>query len=66
MAKYFLLIVDSSPDISHLDQLTFVVRYVSEEGGTEERFLKFLPIRSHTESLFNSVISVLTEHRELS
>ncbi len=62
MAKYFSLIVDSSPDISHSDQLTFVVRYVSEEGITEERFLKFLPIRSHTgESLFNSVISVLTE-----
>lgn len=40
----------------------FIVRYVSEEGSTEECFLKFLPISSHTgESLFNSVISVLTE-----
>jgi len=60
MAKYFWIIVDSTPDISHSDQLTFIVRYVSEEGNTEERLLKILPISSHTESLFNSVISVLS------
>lgn len=63
MAKYFSIIVDSTPDISHSDQLTFIVRYVSEDGNTEEHFLKFLHISSHTvESLFNSVISVLTEN----
>lgn len=61
MAKYFSIMI-STPDISHSDQLTFIVRYVSEEGNTEERFLKFLPISSHTgESLFNSVISVVKE-----
>ena len=37
-AKYFSLIVDSTPDLSHIDQLTFVVRYVSQEGKVFERF----------------------------
>lgn len=27
-AKYYSLIVDSTPDVSHVDQLTFVLRYV--------------------------------------
>lgn len=61
-AKYFSLIVDSTPDLSHTDQLTFVVRYVSQEGKIFERFLKFLPIFSHTgESLFDSVLGVLQD-----
>ncbi|XP_056468103.1 zinc finger MYM-type protein 1-like [Gadus chalcogrammus] len=61
-AKYFSLIVDSTPDLSHTDQLTFVVRYVSQEGKIFERFLKFLPIFSHTgESLFDSVTGVLQD-----
>ncbi|KAL1251132.1 hypothetical protein QQF64_018928 [Cirrhinus molitorella] len=62
LAKYFSISVDSTPDISHIDQLTFIVRYLSPEGNIEERFLEFLPITSHTgESLFNSVMSVLIE-----
>ena len=61
-AKYFSLIVDSTPDLSHTDQLTFVERYVSQEGKIFERFLKFLPIFSHTgESLFDSVTGVLQD-----
>lgn len=47
-SKYFAMIVDSTPDLAHIDQLTFVVRYVSEQGQVFERFLKFLPIFSHT------------------
>ncbi|XP_072225704.1 chromobox protein homolog 1-like [Leuresthes tenuis] len=44
MAKYFSITVDSTPDVAHVDQLTFVLRYVSPEGHSRERFLKFLPI----------------------
>ncbi|CAM4446998.1 unnamed protein product [Leuciscus chuanchicus] len=62
LAKYFAISVDFTPDITHVDQLTFILRYVSPEGCIEERFVKFLTIENHTgEALFNSVISVLEE-----
>lgn len=43
-AKYFSLIVDSTPDISHVDQLTLIIRYVGPSGDIVERFLEFIPI----------------------
>lgn len=46
-AKYFSISVDSTPDISHVDQLSFIVRYVSEDGCPVERFLKFIPNCGH-------------------
>lgn len=42
--KYFSKSVDSTPDVSNIDQSTFILRYVSPDGRIEERFLKFLPI----------------------
>ena len=47
-AKYFPIITDSTPDMSHTDQLTFILRYVSEGGNILERFVGFEPIYSHT------------------
>ena len=47
-AKYFSVIVDSTPDLSHVDQLTLIFRFVSEEGKVVERFIGFEPIHSHT------------------
>lgn len=59
-AKYYSLIVDSTPDISHTDQLTFIVRYISPDGQPVERFLGFIPISSHTGSyLENTVLDTL-------
>ena len=46
-AKYFSIILDSTPDISHTDQLTFIVRYINRDGVIQERFLGFLPIEEH-------------------
>ncbi|XP_046752385.1 zinc finger MYM-type protein 1-like [Diprion similis] len=46
-AKYFSMIVDSSPDMSHVDQLTFVIRYVQSDGSPIERFLQFFPNTGH-------------------
>ena len=40
-ARYFSIYVDSTPDISHCDQLTCIVRYVTSTGPVE-RFLKFI------------------------
>ena len=46
-AKYFSISVDSTPDIMHVDQLTLIIRFVLQSGPVE-RFLKFIPIFSHT------------------
>uniref|UniRef100_A0A8C5GFL1 TTF-type domain-containing protein n=1 Tax=Gouania willdenowi TaxID=441366 RepID=A0A8C5GFL1_GOUWI len=61
-AKYFSVIVDSTPDMSHVDQLTFVFRFVSETGKVVERFIGFEPIHSHTgSSLAECVIKMVSD-----
>lgn len=45
-AKYFY----STPDMAHVDQMTFVFRFVSEKGRVVKRFIAFEPIHSHTGS----------------
>lgn len=58
--KYYSIIVDSTPDISHVDQLTFIIRYVKTDGTLVERFLKFLPNVGHkSEDLETVIISIL-------
>lgn len=48
-SMYFSVSVDSTPDISHVDQLTIIIRYVDMVAfAPVERFLTFLPISSHT------------------
>jgi hypothetical protein len=66
-AGYFSLSVDSTPDNSHIDQLTIVVRYVSPtDGKPVERFLNFIPIESHTgEDLANVVMKYLCTDCEI-
>uniref|UniRef100_H2ZTL7 DUF4371 domain-containing protein n=1 Tax=Latimeria chalumnae TaxID=7897 RepID=H2ZTL7_LATCH len=46
-AKYFSVSVDSTPDISNLDQLTCVVRYVLPNGPVE-CFRTFLDFETHS------------------
>lgn len=58
-SKYFSISVDSTPDLSHVDQLTVIVRY-SHHGEAVERFLTFLQIASHTaENLAGSLLTYL-------
>lgn len=60
-AKYFSIIVDSSPDISHIDELAIIIRYVQENGIVAERFLCFLPSVGHkAEDMFNAVTKTLS------
>lgn len=47
-SKYFSISVDSTPDITHTDQLTVVVRYILPDGSPVERFLGFIPLNDHT------------------
>nr|XP_054594250.1 uncharacterized protein LOC129161607 [Nothobranchius furzeri] len=47
--KYFSIIVDSTPDITHVDQLTLMIRYVLKKSREPvERFLEFIPLHGHT------------------
>ncbi|XP_065680610.1 zinc finger MYM-type protein 1-like [Hydra vulgaris] len=62
-AKYFSISIDSTPDISHADQLSFIFRYVQKNGCPVERFLGFLPNSGHkSEELADAVFLVLESH----
>ncbi|GFR08181.1 zinc finger MYM-type protein 1 [Trichonephila clavata] len=62
-AKYFSISVDSPPDISHTDQLTVVLRYVTSNGEVAERFLKFLLIQNHKgEELATEILNILSQY----
>ena len=48
-AGYFSFSVDSTPYISHTDQLTLIIRYVSPVNGLpSERFITFLELKDHS------------------
>lgn len=64
-AKYFSIIVDSTPDISHVDQLTVIIRYVLPNGLPVERFLGFVPIFSHTAENLSTVLQTKLEDLEI-
>nr|XP_012564415.2 zinc finger MYM-type protein 1-like [Hydra vulgaris] len=60
-AKFYSISVDSTPDISHVDRLSCVFRYVLNDGPIE-RFVQFLSMKGHgAEDLFNSLYSFLEE-----
>ncbi|KAL4126405.1 hypothetical protein QTP88_010627 [Uroleucon formosanum] len=54
--KYFSISVDSTSDVSHTDQLTFIIRYVLESGEPVERFLKFIQLPGHKSSIMETII----------
>jgi len=59
-SRYFSISVDSTPDISHIDQLSSCVRYVNNKGEPVERFLCFLDQIGHkADDMANAVFSVL-------
>lgn len=52
----------STPDLSHVDQLTFTIRYVNDRVPVE-RFLKFIPIKEHkSEYLAETILNFLENH----
>ncbi|XP_060845960.1 zinc finger MYM-type protein 1-like [Rhopalosiphum padi] len=62
-AKYFSLIVDSTPDITKFDQLTIAVRYVNLGGTAVEQFFCFIPSVGHKSKEME--VSILTKLSEL-
>ena len=53
--KYLSISVDSTPDITHTDQLSITIRYVLPTGPVE-RFLGFVPLSSHTGEIIADII----------
>ena len=63
VSKYYSISVDSTPDLSHIDQLTFILRYVTREGSPVERFVKFIEIHGHgAEYLASTVLDTLRDN----
>jgi hypothetical protein len=54
--------MDYTPDVKHIDQFTFILRYV-ESGVPKERFLRFIPIHGHkADHLADVVTSFLKDN----
>ncbi|XP_040285919.1 zinc finger MYM-type protein 1-like [Bufo bufo] len=61
--KFYSISVDSTFDIPHSDQLTFIVRYVLLTGSVE-RFLTFLPVFGHSgKKIAQLILDFLHKHR---
>ena len=61
-AKYFSILLDSTPDVSHIDQMALFVRYVkidSSEAQIKESFLNFFPL--HRKNAYETTKSILDE-----
>lgn len=64
-AKYFTIMFDSTPDLSHVDQMSQVIRYVDiNEGEVEvkESFVDFFPLDGKTaQALTDQILTKLHE-----
>ena len=61
-AKCYSVSVDSTPDVSHVDQLTCILRYVLPSGPIE-RFVTFLDMQGHSgRELAESLLEFLKTH----
>ena len=70
-AMYFSVILDCTPDISHKEQMSLTIRYVSDGVNVEkhvdvhEAFIKFLPVESTTGQDLCDVLVIELENLEL-
>lgn len=44
--KFYSIVVDSTPDVSHCDQLAIIIRYLNDDQPVE-RFIKYIPAVGH-------------------
>ena len=62
--KYYSTNVDSTPDVTHLDQLTFIIKHVQDDGTIVERFLKFIDSNRQNDAapITSHILRTLTEY----
>lgn len=63
VARYFTLLIDETTDTGHLEQVSFILRYVDSKCNIQERFLGMTTTdRTDAETLTNIVESLLKHH----
>lgn len=66
-AKYYSIIVDATPDCSHVEQTTFILRYIllsaQDKFEVQERFFKFVDFNKKTGAeIATLILDTLKEH----
>lgn len=62
-SKYFSIVVDSTPDITKVDQLTIIIRYIEDNNYAVDRFIGFLKSVGHkAEDIENALLNFFTDH----
>jgi hypothetical protein len=62
-SKYFSISIDSTPDVSHVDQLSFIIRYLIKDGTPVERFLKFIANTGHkSEQIADAIFDTFNQY----
>ncbi|KZS05229.1 Uncharacterized protein APZ42_031658 [Daphnia magna] len=65
-ARFFSVSIDSTPDLTHVDQLSMIIRYVSVTSHeATERLLSFIPIESHTGEYLANIILKFFENQKI-
>ena len=65
-AKYFSILLDSTPDVSLINQMALIVRYIkvdSSEVQIKESFLNFFPL--HRKYANEITTSILNEFQQM-
>ena len=65
-AKYFSILLDNTPDVSHIDQMALIVRYVKVDSNAvqiKESFLNFFPLyRKSADEIIKSILDELQQN----
>nr|XP_047123051.1 zinc finger MYM-type protein 1-like [Hydra vulgaris] len=68
--KYFSIVLDGTPDCSHVEQMTIIIRFVKvdslkKEFSIKEHFLGFVPLKKTTGAYMAETIIQQLEEMEL-
>ena len=64
-AEIIGVIADTTPDISHMDQLTVAARFIDSNNKPKERLIDTAEIKDKTgEGMANGIVKSLTAHNE--